>query len=388
MNKNTKPKILLVGPSPRAQGGIAALMGTYLKSGLVRECDVLPVFTRLEGSKWLKAKMLAQAISRFLWLSFIHRPKICHIHFCSRVSFYRKSMFLIGAKILGQRIVFHGHGGSFQSFFARSGKLSKIYIRKILSAADLIAVGSEHAKNVMAHITDRSDVRIVSNSIANERIVGLAHDGQKFRNTENFSLLFLGRIERAKGVYELIDAAGILKEKTSGIKIIFGGDGDIENARKICRENDVEDMVHFFGWVEGDDKIQLFKEADCYVLPSYRELQSVSVLEALAAGLPIVATDISGINEMVENGVNGCLVPVGDPLQLAEKIFLLSQDKKLRQQMSETNCRKFKNLYDIKFVVQNLAHIYQNLIFDPKKNHVPHSWFNALFTRLRARGIL
>lgn len=388
MNKNTKPKILLIGPSPRAQGGIAALMGTYLKSRLMRECQVFPVFTRLEGSKWLKVKMMVLAISRFLWLSLLRRPQISHIHFCSRVSFYRKSMFLIGAKILGQRTVFHGHGGSFQNFFERSSKLSKIYIRKILSAADLIAVGSDYAKSVMAHITGRSDVRIVSNSIADERIVGLAKERQKFREKENFTLLFLGRIERAKGVYELIDAARILKEKMSGIKIIFGGDGDIENARKICRKRDVEEMVHFFGWVEGDDKIQLFKEADCYVLPSYRELQSVSVLEALAAGLPIIATDISGINEMVEDGVNGFLVPVGDPRQLAEKILLLSQKKNLRQQMSEANCRKFKNFYDMKFVIQNLVQTYQSLASKPKKYHAPQRRFSALFTRLRARGIL
>ena len=376
-------KVILIGPSPRAQGGIAALMATYLRSDLARECTLLPVFTRLEGSVWIKLGMLVQALFRFLWLSLFYLPQIAHIHFCSNVSFYRKSIFVLAAKVFSQKIVFHGHGGSFLKFYQQSHWFSKKYIQKILTGVDQIVVGSENARTVMEQISGRNNVRIVSNSIADERIIGLTHNKKALQEKDNFNLLFLGRIERPKGVYELIGTAVILKEKISGVKIILGGEGEIKNARKFCCEKGVEDTVQFYGWVQGEDKIGLFKQATCFVLPSYRELQSVSVLEALAAGLPIVATDISGINEMVEDGANGFLVPVGNSRQLAEKIFLLLKDENLRQQMCENNLRKFKEKFDMKFVIRDLLQIYQNMLLDSKKYHTVQSRVSTFFTNLR-----
>jgi len=353
----SKLKILLVGPSPKAQGGIAAVMRAFLASDLARQNSVMPIYTRQEGSARVKAKMLFQSITEFLWLSAIWRPHLCHIHFCSRVSFYRKSIFVIAAKLLGQKVVVQGHGGGFENFYTSSNWLCKIFIRSILTWADRILVGSERARHVLAGISRRTDVRVVNNFIADERIIGAARDLES-----KFNVLFLGRIETAKGVYELIDAAAIVREKAPHARFILAGAGEIDRAKKRCLEKNVSEMVEFRGWIQGDEKLALFHYASCFVLPSHLEMQSIAVIEALAAGLPIVGSDISGIREMVEDGVNGFLIQPTDVRQLAEKILQLLGDSSLRQRMRRNNVLKFTSIFDARIVVSDVNQVYQSLV--------------------------
>jgi glycosyltransferase involved in cell wall biosynthesis len=362
---------------------MASLMAAFLASDLARKNSVRPVFTRQEGSAWVKLRMFFRGMAQFLWLSAIWRPHVCHIHFCSRVSFYRKSIFVIAAKLLGRKVVVQGHGGGFDPFYRSSNRLCKIFIRKMLAWPDRVLVGSQHSKEVLSRISGRSDVRVVNNFIADESIIGVGRCAESKSN-----LLFLGRIEKSKGIYELIDAAAIVKEKAPGVRFVLAGAGEIDQAKERCLEKQVTDMVEFTGWIEGDEKLALFQSAACFVLPSHRELQSIAVIEALAAGLPIVASDISGIREMVEDGVNGFLIRPGHARRLAEKIIQLLGNGALRRRMSRNNILKFKSQFHSRLVVSDVNQVYHSLLNPADTPHASQRRPSVRLIKLRARGIL
>lgn len=354
MNSKIKPVIVMIGPSPAAQGGMAAVMNSYLNSELNHEFKIVPIFTRLEGSKFKKLALLVSAIWQYLQVAVIKSPVLSHIHFCSNVSFYRKSLFVLLARLSRQKIVFHAHGGGFHQFYQQSNPFARKFIRGILNTVDTIVTLSVSSQKKYARISGRNDILIIHNSVAES---AARNNSPVLENTEvnhGCRVIFLGRIEREKGIYELIEAAALVKPVFPQTEFLLGGAGEIESAKLFCRQRGVEQMFDFRGWVQKAEKNQLLQQATCFVLPSYRELQSVAVLEAMAAGLPIVASNISGISEVVEDGVNGFLVPVKNSTALANRLLLILKNAKLRELMKQNNIKKFKKKYASSIVFEGV----------------------------------
>lgn len=170
----------------------------------------------------------------------------------------------------------------------------------------------------------------------------------------SFRFLFIGRVLRDKGVCEYVNAARRLKAEGRNVNCAILGFLEAENRTAIDRMTIdqwiTEGLIEYLG---GTDDVRMhIASADCIVLPSYREGTSRTLLEAAAMGKPIIATDVPGCREVIDDGKNGLLCRVKDPDDLAQKMTeLMNMPSPLRQSMGIAGRRKVEREFDEKIVI-------------------------------------
>jgi len=173
-------------------------------------------------------------------------------------------------------------------------------------------------------------------------------------------LTFVGRLAAVKGLPVLFDALPQILQDFPDLKVTLIGDGP-ERAQL---EQDVQNaglgnVVEFAGYRSQSDVADMLQQTDMLVLPSFAEGVPVVLMEAMAARIPVVTTQIAGIPELVENGVSGMLVPPGDTDAFAQAINALLADKTLRLQMGQAGRTKVIDAFNISNEAAWLAEIFQ-----------------------------
>jgi glycosyltransferase involved in cell wall biosynthesis len=166
-------------------------------------------------------------------------------------------------------------------------------------------------------------------------------------------VLFAGTMGKLKGERDLIAALRRVPDLTSRVRLVMLGRG-AETIEPLCRESGLWPVIDHFGAVPLDERVTFFKWADLFVLPTYAEGMPMVVLEAMAAGLPIISTPVGGIPELIENGVEGFLVEPGDVNALADRITRLVEDRTERQQMGARGQAKARE-FDLSLVLERLG---------------------------------
>lgn len=106
---------------------------------------------------------------------------------------------------------------------------------------------------------------------------------------------------KRKGIYDLLDVLSEHREEfLNKLEFLFGGDGDVEQVQAIIKEQNLNNIAKYQGWVSGIKKERLLNQADAYILPSYNEGLPISVLEAMSYSLPIISTTVGGIPEILK----------------------------------------------------------------------------------------
>lgn len=190
-------------------------------------------------------------------------------------------------------------------------------------------------------------------------------DTKKYANmrkkqSEKFRIAFVGHFGEHKGIELLIRAAARLKRKN--IEIELAGDGEeYDNYRHLAVELGVLSQIRFWGKLNNSDMIRVFAETDVYCLPSvWPENQPVSITEAMACGIPVIASDLGGNRELVRHGINGFLFRPGDDQDLAEKIRTLMDDESLQKSFGDAG-KKMIRRYDISNQASELLNIYRSI---------------------------
>ena len=173
-------------------------------------------------------------------------------------------------------------------------------------------------------------------------------------------ILSISRIDENKGIFDIINAAKIIKEKGCSFEINFGGDGPLlRESKELAARSRLNEEVKFLGYVKNVQKIQ--EASDILVSASYSEGLPLNIIEAMAMGLTVVATNIGGVSEIIEHGKNGLMTPCKNPIVLAENLFTVIQDARLRlrygQEARETILQKF----GIRKMVNNILNLYHFL---------------------------
>ena len=149
-------------------------------------------------------------------------------------------------------------------------------------------------------------------------------------------ILYVGRVVYEKGVKELITSFGALCQQEDDVELVIAGDGDaLEDMKALARRSGLEDRVTFLGWLPHDEIIEQYGQAMVVVLPSFSEGMPYAVLEAMAAGRPVIATDVSGLKDVVDHQKSGLLYDVSDPDGLREAMLRLVTDPELCRQLGE-----------------------------------------------------
>ena len=182
------------------------------------------------------------------------------------------------------------------------------------------------------------------------------------RNSGPFTLLCVGTLHEVKGQTYLIEACHLLHERGVDFSCHFVGDGpDLANLTKQAVQADLADRVRFHGRLTREEIARLLHIADVVVTPSVptsngrREGIPVVLMEAMSSGIPVVASGISGIPELVEDGRNGLLVPPGDAPALATALERTYNDPDLRQRLGQSGRDKVVREFDLHNNAASLA---------------------------------
>ncbi len=164
-------------------------------------------------------------------------------------------------------------------------------------------------------------------------------------------LLFVSNLSRSKGIYTLLEACRILRGKVVPFRCeIAGGetsDLNAEGLRRLLREYDLEDWVRYHGPVYESEKAALFAQASVFVFPSYNEAQSLVVIEALSARLPVITTPVGALPDLVVEDENGYLVTPGDASALADRIENLLASPERRRKLGESSYARYRELFTL-----------------------------------------
>ena len=170
------------------------------------------------------------------------------------------------------------------------------------------------------------------------------------------TFIYVGRIKRYKGIQQGIEAVARLRTRYPDILFQIVGAGDyLEPLRKLTRELGVERQIEFTGRISHENKIQLMQQADVLIYPSPKEGWGLSVLEANACGTVVVASDSPGLNEAVQDGRTGFLVPHGDVAAMVARLDQLLSDPVMYAQMRTNGLEWVKTFTWAKAARETLA---------------------------------
>jgi len=352
-----KLNIFMVGENKKLKGGISSVVNTYFNSNLIKEYNIN--YQSSYSGKNIFIDFF-KAVLIFIYFLSLKKVDIVHVHSASGGSFYRKSIFVLISSFFRKKIIFHIHSGKFSDFYyLESNILGKFYIKKILCSATIIIVVSEGLKkNLEKIIKCKNKLKIVPNPIKFPR---LYRDKKNnfFYDASPVKILFMGRLEKNKGIYDLIEAAEKIISHEQNVQFVLCGNGDIKKIISIVEKKGIKKYFKIPGCVE--DKEKYFKEANIFVLPSYFEGVPISILEAASYSLPIVATNVGGIPDVIDNGESGFLVNPGEIKALENKILKLIRSNKLRNKMGKIAYFKAKNKCDMNIIIKQLNYIYRGL---------------------------
>lgn len=168
------------------------------------------------------------------------------------------------------------------------------------------------------------------------------------KGSKDIDILSVARLHPVKGLSYLVAACGFLKGRHPGLKCVIIGEGGERNMlQKLIHEKGLEDTVSLAGSAAPDGIVDCLRRSKVFALPSSSEAMPVSVMEALSCTVPVVATNVRGVPELVEDGVNGYLVEHGNPLLLAERLSLLLADGRTRERMGVAGRQKILKEFNI-----------------------------------------
>ncbi|MEO1400902.1 MAG: glycosyltransferase [Cyanobacteria bacterium J06635_1] len=180
-----------------------------------------------------------------------------------------------------------------------------------------------------------SRLHIVHCGVDPSKIKPIEHSGVGNR------LLFVGRLAAAKGLPILFESLAVMRDQSVEMRLTVVGDGpDRQILEEQGRRLGILEQIDFVGYQSPATVQEYLLETDIFVMSSFAEGVPVVLMEAMAAGLPVVATSIAGVSELVENGISGYLVPPGDVETLSQRIATLSQDSRLRLRLGNAGRQK------------------------------------------------
>ncbi len=316
-------RILFICPRLDVKGGISSVIQGYYSSELPQRHQLFLVASHIDGNKF--SKLIRAIFGLFEAFFCIYQDKIdiVHIHAGDIVSFKRKYLYILLSKIMRRKIIYHHHGANFQEHYNSATKFWKQRVKRVFESVDQVICLSDSWRKSTNCIAPSAKVKVIPNAVFVPNIF------QKPKHT-NIRLTFLGLIGDRKGIFDLLIVIKRLITNGYNIELSIGGNGDIKRLKSSIKRLGLEKYIHFLGWIDDTSRDRLLKQTDIFILPSYAEGMPMSILEAMAYGIPVVSTLVGGIPELVKDEDSGILFNPGDLMKLYECIARLINSEGLR----------------------------------------------------------
>jgi glycosyltransferase involved in cell wall biosynthesis len=352
---------MMASPLPPPTGGISSWTVELLKSPLAEEfgLHVLDISPRDEGAVSGRSRFrMDRAFDSLRMLAALvrdvrrHRPHVLHINTSYHWAMLRDGAFVWIARGLGVRTVLHFRGGDLPEFAEACPRWAARLLEATFRRTDRLVALTRHTETFLCR-RHGERVRYLPNFIDCE-----AWDGSgRPRDDGPVRILYVGWLIEAKGIRELLRAF----QHVSGAQLTLVGPADpdfVAGLRELTEP--LGDRVRILDPRPRAELLPLYREADVFAFPTWREGFPNVALEAMAAGLPLVTTPVGAIPDIVRDGEEGLIVPARDPEALGAALRRLVADPELRRKLGD-NARQRVAAFSRPRVLAQLAEIWREL---------------------------
>jgi glycosyltransferase involved in cell wall biosynthesis len=364
-------KILLIGPVAPPYGGVASVIQDLVHSRLSQEY-AFEIFPRpapfLPGTEGFFRRRLfrLKRVIRYVKRLKSEEYELVHIHISGSI-ILRSLTFIVPARFFCKNLIVQIHGMNWKEFCEDGSRFMRRVQTRILCMASRIVVTYDLLAENLRAAGCETEIRVLNNRIPDiprpdpEAVEAVRK--QFGLGRESFVVLFIGDVSRAKGIFDVLEGVPALAEQDDGIRILVIGQEkkprEMAAAVETVQTRNLGKWVKFVGAVPRDKITLFFALADTFLLPSHTEAMPISILEAMRAGVPIIASRVGGIPEMIEDGVNGILINPCRADEIVQAVLKLREDPDLRQRLG-TGCRQaFEDRYEFSRGVEELERLYR-----------------------------
>jgi glycosyltransferase involved in cell wall biosynthesis len=232
--------------------------------------------------------------------------------------------------------------------------------KKLIQASNIVTTVSDTVAQELQEYNINPDKVIVAGNGVDEEFFCYK---QKESNDGHKYIMFVGRIDREKGLFDLVECAKHICRNRSDVFFTVAGKGrDLKKLIRKAKKAGVQNRFVFLGQVEKDHLVKLYQNAAIFVLPSYHEGLPGVLLEAMSCGLPIITTDVRGNRDLISNGKNGIIVPPRNPEKLAEAILTLLNNDRLGATHGEHARKTIEEKYTWDKITNKFLRCYKSLV--------------------------
>ena len=253
----SKKRVIVVATSSLTRGGITSVIKAHQSSVFWKEWNCIWIETHVDKSAFTKLFYFTKSLFRYFFL--LKNSSLIHCHLSGPFSAFRKLFFLVPAKLLSVPIIIHFHAFSEKSNIPKS--YAKFY-KFIFFFADKIVVLSENWKKGILNDFNYSKNKVLVIYNPCPKII------KKPTLKKKKLILYAGTLNRRKGFEDLIIAFSKIANKFPDWKLVFAGNGEIEEGKSLAKKFNIYNQVIFKGWVLDKEKHKLFSQASIFCLPS------------------------------------------------------------------------------------------------------------------------
>jgi len=353
MKKNI---VLILGKLPPPYMGPAIATQIILNSSLRNHFELLHVDTKANQTlddlgKWSLGKIFRNLAIYFRLLGTIirHRPALVLIPISQTSTGFIKDFFLIAiSKITFRKVLVQLRGSSFLDWLSKTSPFMRWFVRGSLKTTQGVIVLGNNLRHLFRGIFPEGRIFVVPNG-------GNYPLAFTVKRNDPVRVLYLANLQSSKGIEDVLQSTAILAEKNMNhFHLDVVGEWRSESTRAFCTAlvKDKKLPVSFHPASSGNEKMNYLKHADIFVFtPRMPEGHPWVIVEAMAAGLPVISTDQGAIIESVRDGENGYIVPANSPEAIAARLAKLIPDSALREKMG----RAGRSLYEENFTEDKMV---------------------------------
>ena len=376
-----RPKILIAAHLPPSVGGPASLLINIFSSHLVKDFELIPfnigrppkfsVKNNFGYTTLFNAGLWRALIA--IWITLLHivefpvlllkkRPTLVHIHTAPYWVFWETAWYVLASKLFRVPCALQMHF-SFRFFYEGSPWflrrimlwiLRRTSVFVVICQDDILCLKELGAKDIKTvYLPNFVDVKKIQAEIKEIISAQLCKS--------SLEILFLGGSDSIrKGLRELLFTIPSVVKEVPNVRYRLVA---VPKSLVLELVPDVyRNMCIIEGWLSGRQKYERFASADIFVLPTHAEGMPVAILEAMAGAIPVVASSVAGIPDMITNGKEGLLIPCGDVEALTESINTLLKSKNLRTELGNRAAERAFVAFDISVGVENIKKLYLEML--------------------------
>lgn len=353
-------RVLLVGKSYPDRGGIPTFLEMLRGGALAERHDVRLLNVAHDGVRQ-GGKFTTGNIGRTVRDALDvrkhgRRADVVHIHsaLAPAVTVVRAGLLALAGRSRGCTVVVHAHGGNIQTWLTTP--LRRAVMRLAMAPAHSVVAVWTAGENALREVLPAGKVTLIDNGVPLDRVPEPGPPSDPPR------ILYVGLLTPRKGVLDLVEASRILRERGADHELhLLGGAPDEGPEAEAAVRDNLPPWVTLLGTRDPADMPAEYAAADIFSLPSWWEAMPLSILEAMAGGLPVIGTDVGDIGRAIDDGVTGRVVPVQDPEKLADALEPLVRDVAVRREMGAAGRRRVEEHFAADVTARNLDRLYQDL---------------------------